>query len=125
MWDELAIDPTHDPKTIRRAYATRLKTIDPDRDLQAFTRLRAALDQALTEAEHASTTGHGPLPRPLPTDDEHITSDAPDFPIDVKSSGMLNGNVRPVDHRPADAADAVDANEEPPDWVAARAADHA
>ena len=24
MWDELAIDPTHDPKTIRRAYAVRL-----------------------------------------------------------------------------------------------------
>ena len=126
MWDELAIDPTHDPKTIRRAYATRLKTIDPDRDLQAFTRLRAALDQALTEAEHASTTGHRPLPTPLPrphpTSDEHIASDAPDFPIDVKSSDMLNGNVRPVDHRPADAADANDA---PPDWIAARAADHA
>src|SRR5260221_8914367 len=103
MWDELAIDPTRDSKAIRRAYAVRLKTIDPDRDLQAFTRLRAALDQALTEAEHASTTGHGPLltplPIPLPTDDEHITSDAPDFPIDIKSSGMLNGNVRPVDHR--------------------------
>src|SRR4051794_18126808 len=126
MWDELAIDPTHDSKAIRRAYAARLKTIDPDRDLQAFTRLRAALEQALTAAQYDSTTGYEPLPRPISTTDEHVTSDARDFPIDVESSGVSNGGVRPVNHPQADAIDAADATDPadaPPDWIAARAAD--
>lgn len=50
MWDELGIDPCDDPKTIRRAYAARLKSLDPDRDPAAFTRLREALEWALAVA---------------------------------------------------------------------------
>jgi len=50
MWDELAISPTNDPKIIRRAYATRLKQLDPDRDVEGFARLRGALEWALAEA---------------------------------------------------------------------------
>ena len=50
MWDVLAIAPTDDPKTIRRAYAARLKQIDPDRDRETFVRLRQALEWALASA---------------------------------------------------------------------------
>jgi hypothetical protein len=47
MWDELGIAPSDDPKTIRRAYAARLKELDPDRDPAAFARLREAYERAL------------------------------------------------------------------------------
>jgi hypothetical protein len=47
MWDELGIEPTRDAKAVRRAYAVRLRTIDPDRDPAAFQRLRAAYERAL------------------------------------------------------------------------------
>lgn len=50
MWDELRIAPTDDPKTIRRAYAARLKALDPDRQPDAFGRLRDAFERALTDA---------------------------------------------------------------------------
>ena len=49
MWDELGIGPCNDPKAIRRAYAARLKKLDPDQDPAAFTRLREALEWALAE----------------------------------------------------------------------------
>jgi hypothetical protein len=47
MWDELGIAPCHDAKAIRRAYAARLKKLDPDRDPEAFARLRYVLQWAL------------------------------------------------------------------------------
>lgn len=45
-WAELGIAATADPKVIRRAYSTRLKQIDPERDAAAFIRLREAYDEA-------------------------------------------------------------------------------
>jgi hypothetical protein len=50
MWDELGIAPCNDAKTIRRAYAARLKKLDPDREPAAFARLREAFERALKEA---------------------------------------------------------------------------
>jgi hypothetical protein len=54
MWDELGIPPCHDTKTIRRAYAARLKKLDPDREPAAFARLRDAFERALAEAGRSS-----------------------------------------------------------------------
>jgi hypothetical protein len=54
MWDELGIGPCDDPKAIRRAYAARLKKLDPDKDPAAFTRLREALEWALAETGDAA-----------------------------------------------------------------------
>jgi hypothetical protein len=51
VWAELGIPPSDDPREIRRAYARRLKAIDPDRDRDAFQRLRRAFETAL--APHA------------------------------------------------------------------------
>ncbi len=59
MWDELGIAPSDDPKAIRRAYAARLKTLDPDRDPGAFAHLRAALEWALGH----TAEGRGAAPR--------------------------------------------------------------
>src|SRR6202035_1471609 len=53
MWDELGIAPCDEAKAIRRAYAARLKKLDPDRDPEAFARLRRALEWALNGAGDA------------------------------------------------------------------------
>ena len=68
IWDELGIAPCDDPKVIRRAYAARLRQLDPDHEPEAFARLREAYERALdlsrrkgparaaAEPHHASTT---------------------------------------------------------------------
>jgi len=50
-WAELGIDPTDDARTIKRAYAGRLKQIDMDADPAAYIALREARDAALAAAE--------------------------------------------------------------------------
>lgn len=50
-WNELGIVQTRDIATIRRAYADRLKAMDPDLEAAAYTRLRAARDTALSQAK--------------------------------------------------------------------------
>lgn len=52
-WKKLGIDETTDRREIKRAYAAKLKTIDPDKDPQAFLALREALETALWQAHAA------------------------------------------------------------------------
>lgn len=61
MWGELGIEPTADAAAIRRAYAHRLRAIDPDSDPAAFQRLREAYEAAL--AGSARDTGRKPRRR--------------------------------------------------------------
>lgn len=49
-WQVLALEPTDDQSAIRRAYAQRLRAIDPDQDPAAFAGLRDARDDALAMA---------------------------------------------------------------------------
>ena len=51
IWDQLDLEPTHDVRAIKRAYATRLKHIRPDEDAPAFQALREARDEALWAAQ--------------------------------------------------------------------------
>lgn len=50
-WQQLAIEPTTDQRSIKRAYAKLLKQIDQDTQAQAFIELRSALEQALWESQ--------------------------------------------------------------------------
>lgn len=45
-WKILGIEPTSDRRAVKRAYAARLKAIDPDADIAGFLRLREALATA-------------------------------------------------------------------------------
>lgn len=56
-WSELGIDRTDDASVIRRAYAAKLKAMDPDADPAAFARLRDARGYALHLAADAAQRG--------------------------------------------------------------------
>jgi hypothetical protein len=64
MWEQLGIEPTSDPKAVRRAYAQRLHAIDGDLDPGAFKNLRAAYEQALRHCEFASRRQARAAPQP-------------------------------------------------------------
>lgn len=51
MWLELGIARTNDRKLIRRAYANKLRQLDPEQDAADFQRLRAAFDMAMDWAK--------------------------------------------------------------------------
>lgn len=77
FWTELGIAPTEDRGAIRKAYARRLKAIDPEADPQAFITLRDAHDAALNwlrwkqyDDEFGAEQGEIETPEPV------------DFPID-------------------------------------------
>ena len=53
-WTLLGIAPTQDRRAIKRAYAAKLKAIDPDVDVAAFLQLRDALGLAQYLAEYGS-----------------------------------------------------------------------
>jgi hypothetical protein len=51
IWEELGIEATEDVRTIRRAYATRLRRVDREGDPDGFQRLREAYEAALEWSE--------------------------------------------------------------------------
>ena len=115
MWQELGLEPTSDATAIRRAYAQRLRAIDPDRDPAAFQRLREAYEAAL--AGSARDKGRKPRQRkparapaadPVPPD-AVPPPHAPAAPMPAAAEAQP---VRParVDHQakqPQDAAETL------------------
>lgn len=59
-FERLGIAPTHDVRTIKRAYAVVLKTIDQASEREAFERLRQAYEQALAWAAQGEDADDDP-----------------------------------------------------------------
>jgi len=87
MWDELGIAPCEDPKAIRRAYAARLKLLDPDREPDAFARLRQAYERALDASRHG-----GPA-RAFAQQDASPTNDAGSAASDLVASDIFASDI--------------------------------
>jgi hypothetical protein len=75
LWDELGIAPSRDPKTIRRAYAARLRKLEPDRNPEAFARLRRAFEWALSRAGREDGPDPSAEPPPPGADCDAPTED--------------------------------------------------
>lgn len=63
-WDILGIEESADSRTIRRAYAARLKTSRPEDDPAAFQRLTDAYEWAMGDARRRSLESPGPAQAP-------------------------------------------------------------
>jgi hypothetical protein len=91
MWDELGIAPCEDPKAIRRAYAARLKTLDPDRNPEAFARLRRALEWALSAGgEDDRDDGERASASPPPTSTPRAADEAVESATASRSETQLD-----------------------------------
>jgi hypothetical protein len=91
MWEVLGIAPTNDPRAIRRAYAARLRQMDPDRDRAGFARLRDALESALARAARPPRpASERPPAEPLPVLSEQ-EPDRADTPIVVRPEELDRG----------------------------------
>lgn len=72
-WQELQIEATTNQKTIKLAYAERIKRVHPEDDPEGFKRLQAAYKTALTYAKQAGKTGTTPNREQI----EHTQQTAP------------------------------------------------
>jgi hypothetical protein len=85
MWEVLGIAPTADPKAIRRAYAVRLRQIDPDRDLAGFARLRQALEWGLAQAAQPADLPADRTPRNPRHDAEPVVMRREELSPDIEA----------------------------------------
>jgi len=70
-WEVLGIDPTLDRRAIKKAYAFRLKTSNPEDDPEEFQELREAYEMALALAKFEE----GGAPEPLETPARRVPAD--------------------------------------------------
>jgi hypothetical protein len=77
-WTILDIAPTEDETEIRRAYARRLKTIDPDNDAPAFIELREARNLVLYVAfRKAAAAAQAEAPEPAAASETAVAQPEP------------------------------------------------
>ncbi len=56
IWQELELAPTQDKKSVKRAYAKKLKITSPEKDPEGFKKLRWAYEQVLNELNTSTYT---------------------------------------------------------------------
>ncbi|HEX5183132.1 MAG TPA: hypothetical protein VFW19_08270 [Allosphingosinicella sp.] len=78
IWQRLGLERTGDVDAIRRAYARRLKAIDPESDPNSFIALRQALQSALAQARAARPEAPA---EPFPAAEASEPAPAPEPPM--------------------------------------------
>ncbi|MEL7446726.1 MAG: hypothetical protein AAGK02_13120, partial [Pseudomonadota bacterium] len=71
-WKQLGINPCDDVQAVRRAYAARLKQIDPDSEIAVFENLRRARALAISDAELRKSRGRGTAEDETTSDDDEL-----------------------------------------------------
>ena len=111
VWHELGIEPTDDRRAVKRAYARRLKAVNPEDDAAGFQRLRAAYDAILEHLEHASYYSSGNTQYLTPEADGNFTTAshdtashniAPNNPPNTEPDKLP---VQPQEHSPDHPSD--------------------
>lgn len=99
-WELLGLEPGADRSAIRRAYADRLRAMDPEADPLAFQRLRDARDAALSGEDWAfpgaaqEPPPEAPAPEPAPRPEpEGPAEEVPPIEIDLAAINGLRDMV--------------------------------
>lgn len=101
-WRQLAIDSTGDERAIKRAYAKKLKALDPAADPQSFIALRNAYEAALGEARWIRQREENGDDRVEDWDDEEDWDvDSP--VIDTGLSTLMDDDAAPAVEKPEKA----------------------
>lgn len=88
-WRMLDIEPTADRRAVRRAYAAKLKAIDPDRDIDVFLKLRDALATAEAAAARLTAQAARLAERDDPEEDDDADTDSDRVRFDWSSGNSL------------------------------------
>lgn len=93
IWNILAIPPTVNTIEIKRAYAKKLRLVNPEEDIEGFQRLRESYEQALQEAKYLKETETQSLSVPVVTAsvvEPSVPTQPPTLPRQQNESSVLS-----------------------------------
>lgn len=96
-WDLLGLEPGAERAAIRRAYADRLRAMDPEADPHAFQRLRGARDAALAGEERAFPEEAPPQPPSSPRSEPVTATRDPTPPPPAEMVPTIEPDMAAID----------------------------